>query len=301
MSSLLWNKWSRMQVFLRDPLAVKLEKGPRLQGRVEGLLPTHWVSSATRMGLIRGLCYGSCSPSANNSTSTTNINTASTMWTPHHPVRSKPRSLPSSLTLPWEVDGSFLTVWLGWTVGLPTWPLWVWMRMESCLSCVWLAERFLSSKLLLSWSFGWREQASLWRFIYLFICLLVFLGLVYSALSLGSVQFSSIQSLSRVRLFGPHELQHTRPPCPSPTPGIHSNSRLSSRWCHSTISSSVIPFSSCPQSLPASGSFPMTGWISLQSKGLSRVFFNTTVQNHQFFGTQLSSQSNCHIHTWPLY
>ena len=127
----------------------------------------------------------------------------------------------------------------------------------------------------------------------------------------------------------PHELQHARPPCPSPTPGVHSNSRPSSQWCHPAISSSVIHFSSCPQSLPASGSFPMiqlfawggqstgvsalasflpkntqdwspsewTGWISLQSKGLSRVFSNTTVQKQQFFGTQISWQSNSHIHT----
>ena len=130
----------------------------------------------------------------------------------------------------------------------------------------------------------------------------------------------------------PHELQHARPPCPSPTPGVHSNSHRSSRWCHPAISSSVIPFSSCPQSFPASESFPMsqlftwggqstgvsalasflpkntqdwsplewTGWISLQSKGLSRVFSNTTVQKHQFFSTHLSSKSNSHIHTWPL-
>ena len=131
----------------------------------------------------------------------------------------------------------------------------------------------------------------------------------------------------------PHELEQTMSPCPSPTPGIHSNSCPLSQWCHPAISSSVIPFSSCPQSLPASGSFsvsqlfawggqrsigvsavasvlPMntqdwsplgwTGWISLQSKGLSRVFFNTTVQKHQFFGAQLSSQSNFHIHTRPL-
>ena len=130
----------------------------------------------------------------------------------------------------------------------------------------------------------------------------------------------------------PHETQHTRPPCPSPTPGVHSNSCPSSRWCHPTISSSVVPFFSCPQSLPASASFPMsqlftwnghsigvsalasflpkntqdwsplgwTGWISLQSKGLSRVFSNTTVQKHQFFGAQPSSQFNSHIHTWPL-
>ena len=129
----------------------------------------------------------------------------------------------------------------------------------------------------------------------------------------------------------PHESKHARPPCPSPTPGVHSNSHPYSQWYHSAISSSVIPFSSCPQSLPTSGSFPMsqlfawgdqsigvsalasflpmntqdwslgwTGWISLQSKELSRVFSNTTVQKHQFFGTQLSSQSNSHIHTWPL-
>ena len=130
----------------------------------------------------------------------------------------------------------------------------------------------------------------------------------------------------------PHELQHARPPCPSPTPGVHSDSHPSSQWCHPAISSSVVPFSSCPQSIPASESFPMsqtfswggqstgvsalasflpkksqgwspsewTGWISLQSKGLSRVFSKTIVQKHQFFGTQPSSQSNSHIHTWPL-
>ena len=129
----------------------------------------------------------------------------------------------------------------------------------------------------------------------------------------------------------PHEPQHARPPYPSPTPGIYSNSCPLSQWCHPAISSSVIP-SSCTQSLPASGSFPIsqlfawgsqstrvsasasvlpmntqdwsplgwTGWISLQSKGLSRVFSNTTVQKHQFFGAQLSSQSNSHIHTWLL-
>ena len=130
----------------------------------------------------------------------------------------------------------------------------------------------------------------------------------------------------------PHELQHARPSCPSPTPRVHPNSRPLSRWCHPAISSSVVPFSSCSQSLPASGSSPVsqlfawggqsigvsaspsvllmntqdwsplgwTGWISLQFKGLSRVFSNTTVQKHQFFCTQPSSQSNSHIHTWPL-
>ena len=142
--------------------------------------------------------------------------------------------------------------------------------------------------------------------------------------SFSSVQFShSVVSDS----LQPHELQHARPPCPSPTPGVYPNSCPSSWWCHPAILSSVIPFSSCPQSFPASGSFPMsqlftwggqstgvsastsvlpmntqdwsplewTGWNSLQSKGLSRVFSNTTVQKHQFFGAQLSSQSNSHF------
>ena len=118
----------------------------------------------------------------------------------------------------------------------------------------------------------------------------------------------------------PHEFQHSRPPCPSPTPRVYSNSCPLSQWCHPTISSSVVAFSSCPQSFPASGSFPMsqlftsggqrigvsasasvlpmniqdssplgwTGWISLQSKGLSRVFSNTTVQKNQFFSVQPS-------------
>ena len=142
--------------------------------------------------------------------------------------------------------------------------------------------------------------------------------------------FSSVQSLSHVRLFATPWITPCRPPCPSPTPGVHSNSCPSSQWCHPAISSSVIPFSSCPLSLPASDSLTMsqlfswdgqsigvsasflpmntqdwsplgwTGWISLHSKGLSRVFSNTTVQKHQFFGAQLSSQSNSHIYTWPL-
>ena len=147
-------------------------------------------------------------------------------------------------------------------------------------------------------------------------------------LTFSSVQFSSVVSDS----LWPHELQYARPPCPSPIPRVYSNSCPSSQWCHPAISSSVIPFSSCPQSLPASESFPMsqlfawggqstgvsalasvlpkksqgwsplgwTGWISLQSKGLSRVFSNFTVQKHQFFGAQPSSQSNSHIHTWLL-
>ena len=149
------------------------------------------------------------------------------------------------------------------------------------------------------------------------------------ALSIHSVQFSRSVVSDSLR---PHESQHARPPCPSPTPGVHSNSHPSSQWCHPAISSSVVPFSSCPQSLPASEAFPMsqlftwggqstgvsalasflpkksqgwspsewTGWISLQSKGLPRVFSNTTVQKHQFLSTQLSSLSNSHTHTWPL-
>ena len=131
-----------------------------------------------------------------------------------------------------------------------------------------------------------------------------------------SVQFRSVMSNS----LWPQGLQHTRPPCPSPTPGACSNSCPLSQWCPPTISSSLVPFSSYPQSFPASGAFQMsqfsisggqsigasastsvlpmntqdwfplgwTGWISLQSKGLSRVFSNTTVQKNQFFGAQFS-------------
>ena len=139
--------------------------------------------------------------------------------------------------------------------------------------------------------------------------------------SVSSAEFScSVMSDSS----RPHELQHAKPPCPSPTPGVYSNSWSLSRWCHPAISSSVVPFSSCLQSFPASGSFPMsqlfswggqrtdvsasasvlpmntqdlspsgwTGWISLQFKGPSRVFSNTIIQKHQFFGAQLFSQSN---------
>ena len=148
------------------------------------------------------------------------------------------------------------------------------------------------------------------------------------------VQFSSVQ-FNRSVMFNslePHGLQHAKPPCPSPTPRVYSNSCPPSQWCHPTISSSVVPFSSCPQSLPASGSFQMsqlfasggqstgvsasasalpmntqdwsplgwTGWISLQSKGLSRVFSNTIVQKYQFFSAQLSLWSNSQIHMWLL-
>ena len=149
-----------------------------------------------------------------------------------------------------------------------------------------------------------------------------------------SVQFSSVQFTRSVvsDYLRPHESQHVKPPCPSPTPRVHSDSGPSSQWCHPAISSSVVPFFSCPPIPPSikvfsnestrcmrwpkywSFSFSIIpskeipglipsewiDWISLQSKGLSRVFSNTTVQKHQFFGTQLSSQSNSHIHTWPL-
>ena len=144
-----------------------------------------------------------------------------------------------------------------------------------------------------------------------------------------TVQFShSVVSNS----LWPHGLQYARSPCPSPTSRVYSNSCPLSRWCHPTISSSVIPFSFCLQSFLASESFQMsqfftsggqsmgvsastsvlpmtiqdwsplgwTGWISLQFKGLSRVFFNTTVQKHQFFDSQPSLWSNSHIHTWLL-
>ena len=143
-----------------------------------------------------------------------------------------------------------------------------------------------------------------------------------------SVQFSCSVMSDSLR---PHELQHARPPCPSPSPGVHSNSHPSSWWYHPAISSSVVPFSSCPQSLAASvfsnesilhmrwpkyWSFSFSiipskkipelissrmDWLDLLAgtKGLSRVFSNTTVQKHQFFGAQPSSQSKSHIHTWP--
>ena len=169
-----------------------------------------------------------------------------------------------------------------------------------------------------------------------FVCILYFILRLFSLMNMishssarfisDSVQFShSVVSNS----LWPHELQHARPPCPSPSPGVHSNSRPLSRWCHPAISCSVTPFSSCPQSLPASESFPMsqlftsggqitgvsalasflpkksqgwsplgwTGWLSFQSKGLSRVFSNTAGQKHPFSWAQLSLWSNSHIHT----
>ena len=166
--------------------------------------------------------------------------------------------------------------------------------------------------------------------------IMVTVSSVYTYLQTHQVAYNTSDQISRsvvTNSLRPHELQHTRPPCPSPTPGVHWDSYPLSQWCHPAISSSVTPFSSCPQSLPESESFPMsqffawggqstgvsgsasflpkksqgwspsewTGWISLQSKGLSRVFYNTTVQKHQFFGAQPSSQSNSHIHTIHMY
>ena len=156
-----------------------------------------------------------------------------------------------------------------------------------------------------------------------------YISVIIHFIPLSSVQFSHSVVSNSLR---PHESQHTRPPCSSPTPRVQSDSRPSSQWCHPAISSSVVPFSSCPQSFPASMSFqvnqlftsggqsigvsastsvlPMntqdwtplgwTGWISLESNGLSRVFSNTTVLKPQFFSAQLSSQSNSHLRTWPL-
>ena len=150
---------------------------------------------------------------------------------------------------------------------------------------------------------------------------------IIPGIQLNSVQFSC--SFVSDSLWS-HELQHTRPPCLSPTPTVYSNLCPLSQWCHPTIPSSVFPFTSHHPSSPASGFFPMSqfssdgqsigvsasasvlsmniqywfplgwpGWILLQSKGLSRVFFNTTVQKHQL-GAQPSLWSNSHIHTWPL-
>ena len=152
---------------------------------------------------------------------------------------------------------------------------------------------------------------------------------ILSSLFYCLIQFSHSVMSDSLRL---HGLQHAKPPCPSPTPRVHPNSCPLSWWCHPTVSSSVVPFSSCPQSFPASGSLQMsqlftsggqsfgvsastsvlpvntqdwspfrwTGWISLQSKGLSRVFSSTTVQKHQFFSIQLSLYSSSHNHTWLL-
>ena len=177
------------------------------------------------------------------------------------------------------------------------------------------------------------QQLRVFKWLPLSLMLFLFIVLLYlyhkRVTEIGSVQFSHPDMYDYL---WPRATQHTRPPCPSPTPRVHPKPCPSSRWCHPTMSSSVIPFSSCLQSFWASGSFPMnqlftwggqnigvststsvlpmntqdwfplgwTSWISLQSKGLWKVFSNTTIQKHQFFGTHLSLWSNTHIHTWPL-
>ena len=143
-----------------------------------------------------------------------------------------------------------------------------------------------------------------------------------------SFQFQFSHSIVSDSLW-PHESQHARPPYPSPTPGVHPNSCASGQWCHPAISSSVVPFSSCPQSLPASGSFPVSqlfawggqsigvststsvlpmniqdwslewiGWIFLQSKRLSRVFSNTTLQKHQLLVQHWSNHEMTRLRKW---
>ena len=177
--------------------------------------------------------------------------------------------------------------------------------------------------ILATWSFI-KLHWPFFRIFYPSVSLDSVISCVFNTLILFSSvsQFSSVQFSRSVMsdFLGLHGLQHARPPCPSPTPGVYSNSCPLSRWCHPTISSSVIPFSSCHQFFPASGSFPVsqffpsggqsigvsaltsvfpmniqdwfplgwTGLISLQSKGLSRLFSNTTVQKHQLFSAQLS-------------
>ena len=190
------------------------------------------------------------------------------------------------------------------------------------VSCLWCDPKFLS---FIIWIHSKKSHTRSMWVVDVWMCWSH--KLVDQDLSNCSVQFSHSVVSDSLR---PQESQHTRPPCPSPTPGVHSNSCSSSGWCHPAISYSVVPFS-FSQSPPASESFPMsqlftwggrsigvsalapvlpmntqdwslgwTGWISLQSKGLSTVFSNTIVQKHQCFSAQFSSQSNSHIHTWPL-
>ena len=187
----------------------------------------------------------------------------------------------------------------------------------------------ISETLILEVQLTWENLDNLWKIRF---SAGAYYGCKYTAFHWISVQFSSVQSLNCVWLFATPRMADARPPCPLPTPRVYPNSCPLSRWCLTAIWSSVVPFSSCPQSLPTSGSFPVsqlfawggqsigisalasvlpkntqhwsplgwTGWISLQSKGLSRVFSNNTVQKHQFFGTQLSLWSNSYIHTWLL-
>ena len=212
------------------------------------------------------------------------------------------------------------------------WRLKVWKEVVSTIMFWWQT----SSVLQMAYYSLYPQMVDSWDRKQLYLSSYKDTNTVYTMTLISWPQFSSVQ-FSRSVVFNslwPREPQHGRPPCPSPTPRVHPNPCQSSWWCHPTISSSVVPFSSCPQSFPVSGSFPMsqlfasggqsigvsastsasvlpmniqdwfplgwTGWISLQSKGLSRVFSNTTVQKHHIFSAQISSQSNSHIHTWPL-
>ena len=196
--------------------------------------------------------------------------------------------------------------------------------LQVCFLCLWACVCYVNKFICII------SLASIYKgyhMIFVFLC--NFNGcLVFTNMNRASVQFScSVVSDS----LQPCGLQHARPPYPSPSPGACSNS-CPSQWCHPTISSAVIPFSSSLQTFPASTLFQMSqfftsggqstgvsasasdlpvniqdwfplgwnGWISLQSKGLPRVFSNTTVQKHQFFRAQLSLYSNSHTHTWLL-
>ena len=217
----------------------------------------------------------------------------------------------------------------GWMASPTQWT-WVWVDSRSC----WWTGRpdmlqFMGSQRI---RHNWTTELNWTRLVITFFSRTTVVRGILQARILkwvSSVHFS--HSVTSDSLW-PHGLQDARPPCPTPTLEAYSNSCPSSRWGHPTISSSVIPFSSHLQSLAASGSFQMsqfftsggqsigvsasasvlpiniqdwfplgwTGWISLVSKGLSRVFSNTTVQKHQFFGAQLSLWSNSHIYTWLL-
>ena len=189
----------------------------------------------------------------------------------------------------------------------------IWLNSAACgldgsvMSVSLLPHGLQSARLLCQWGFPGKNTGMSCHFLLqgIFPTQGLNPGFLHCSQSVSSVT----QSCPTLRL---HRLQHTRPPCPSPTSGVYSNSYPLSQWCHPTTSSFVVPFSSCPQSFPASGSFQMsqffisggqsigvsasvlpmniqdwfplgwTGWISLQSKGLSRVFCNTTVQKHQY-------------------
>ena len=202
------------------------------------------------------------------------------------------------------------------------------------VKCIFFPYKFVNNSIWggdIWWVLTFFPINLIWKYLVLWLSIAKWrLTLTLSTLEHQSFCLTSVQSLSCVQLFATPLLQHTRPPCPLPTLSLYSNSCPLSQWCHPAISSSFIPFSSCLQSFPALGSFPVsqffpsggqsiglsastsvlpmniqnryplgwTGWISLQSKGLARVFSNTTVQKHQLFSAQLSSQSNSHIHTW---